>query len=95
MLVNLAWREAERAGIALSLNELMQTLGAIREVTLIYPPAGPKGQPRLLKRLTAMDQTQRDLFELVALEAFAPPVVLQLNGADSRSEQGFCSSRGP
>jgi transposase len=74
MLVNLAWREADRAGIAVSPYELMETLAAIREVTLIYPPAGAKGQPRVLKRLTAMDQTQRDLFELFALEAFAPPV---------------------
>ncbi len=72
MLVNLAWREADRAGIALSPNELMQTLGAIREVTLVYPPAGPRGGPRVLKKLTAMDQTQRDLFDLFGLDAFAP-----------------------
>jgi transposase len=74
MLVNLAWREADRAGLGLSPNEVIETLAAIREVTLVYPPAGPKGQPRVLKKLTTMDQTQRELFELFGLEAFAPPV---------------------
>lgn len=74
MLVNLAWREADRAGISLSPQELLETLAAIREVTLVYPPTGGKGQPRIFKKLTAMDHTQRDLFQLFGLEAFAPAV---------------------
>jgi hypothetical protein len=74
MLVNLAWREADRVGLHLSPNEVLETLAAVREVTLVYPPAGPRGGPRVLKKLTAMDPTQQALFELFGLEVFAPPV---------------------
>jgi len=73
MMVNLAWREVERAGLDLSPHEVMETLAAIRELTLIYPPArGKGGTPRVLKKLTRMDQTQQQLFELFGLDAFAP-----------------------
>src|SRR6267378_2309773 len=72
MLVNLAWREADKAGMGLSPNEVMEALAAIQEVTLIYPPAKGKGNPRILRKLTTMDSAQRDLFELFGLDAFAP-----------------------
>src|SRR5947209_10189694 len=39
MLVNLAWREADRAGMGLSPKEVMEALAAIQETTLIYQPA--------------------------------------------------------
>lgn len=72
MLVNLAWREADKAGMGLSPNEVMEALSAIQEVTLIYPPARGQGKPRILRRLATMDSAQRRLFELFSLEAFAP-----------------------
>src|SRR2546421_702063 len=72
MLVNLAWREADRAGMGLSPNEVMEALAAIQEVTLMYPPAKGQGRPRILRKLTRMDQTQQGLFELFGLDAFAP-----------------------
>jgi transposase len=72
MLVNLAWREADRAGIGLSPNEVMEALAAIQEVTLMYPPAKGQGRPRILRKLTHTDQTQQELFELFGLDAFAP-----------------------
>ena len=62
MLVNLAWREADRAGLGLSPNEVMEALAAIQEVTLIYPPAKGQGKPRILRKLTTMDSAQRDIF---------------------------------
>ncbi|MGH8846693.1 MAG: IS1634 family transposase [Polaromonas sp.] len=74
MLVNLAWREADRAEIDLSPKEVLEALAAIREVTLIYPPAKGKGNPRVLQKLTRMDEVQQRLFELFALDAFAPRV---------------------
>ncbi|MGH2667984.1 MAG: IS1634 family transposase, partial [bacterium] len=70
MLVNLAWREADRAEIDLSPKEVLEALTAIREVTLIYPPAKGKGNPRVLQKLTRMDEVQQRLFELFALDAF-------------------------
>jgi transposase len=72
MLVNLAWREADRAGLGLSPREVLEALAAIREVTLVYPPARGKGNPRVLHKLTAMDHGQRALFELFELGLFAP-----------------------
>ena len=45
---------------------------AIQEVTLMYPPAKGQGRPRILRKLTRMDQTQQGLFELFGLDAFAP-----------------------
>lgn len=74
LLINLAWREANRAGIQVSPRELTESLSAIREVTLIYPPAKGKGPPRVLKKLTRMDPLQQQLFELFQLDAFRPPV---------------------
>lgn len=72
LLVNLAWREADRAGLGLSPREVLEALAGIREVTLVYPPARGKGHPRVLKKLTAMDEVQRRLFELFELDQFAP-----------------------
>ncbi|MCW3034820.1 MAG: Transposase [Actinobacteria bacterium] len=73
MLVNLAWRETDRAGMGLSPAEVMEALAAIQEVTLIYPPAKGQGKPRILRKLTRMDQTQRDLFELFRLDTLCAP----------------------
>jgi len=72
LLVNLAWREADRAGLSLSPREVLEALAAIREVTLVYPPAKGRGNPRVLHKLTAMDQDQRALFNLFGLDLFAP-----------------------
>lgn len=74
LLINLAWREANRAGIKVTPRELTEALSAIREVTLVYPPAKAKGNPRVLKKLTRMDPLQQQLFELFQLDAFRPPV---------------------
>lgn len=72
MLVNLAWREAKRAGLDLSPNEVMDALSAIRETTVLYPPSKGLGKPRVVHKLTRIDQTQQRLFELFELDAFAP-----------------------
>lgn len=74
LLVNLAWREAQRAGLDLSPRELLESLSSIREVTLLYPPAKGSGKPRMFTKLTRMDQTQRKLFDIFELDALAPRV---------------------
>ena len=74
MLVNLAWREAKRAGLDLSPNEVMDALSSIRETTLLYPPSKGHGKPRVLQKLTRMDPIQQQLFELFELDAFAARV---------------------
>lgn len=72
LLVNLAWREADRAGLGLSPREVLEALAAIREVTLVYPPAKGKGNPRVLHKLTHMGPDQQALFSVFGLDLFAP-----------------------
>jgi len=82
MLVNLAWREADRAGMGLSPNEVMEALAAIQETTLIYPPAKGNGRPRILRKLTRMDQTSRSSSSSSVSTPFRPARVLQQNGTE-------------
>jgi transposase len=63
-------QEAERIGIHLSPRELLSSLGGIEETVLLYPSTG--GRPRARRMLTEMDDTQRKLFDLFGLEAYAP-----------------------
>jgi hypothetical protein len=72
ILVNLAWRQARQAGLDLSAEQVLDALTDIRETTLLYPPAGRGGKPRLVRKLTHMDQTQQRLFTLFNLDRWAP-----------------------
>jgi transposase len=75
LIVNLIEREARRAGIELGSKLAMRLLSEIHETTLVYPPAGGKqGRPKLRTRLAEMDDTQRRLFEALALAELAPAV---------------------
>jgi transposase len=72
-LVQLIERELRRAGIELGPKLALRALSEIHETTLIYPPAGGKqGRPRVRTRLAAMDDTQRILFDALALAELAP-----------------------
>ncbi|SFI98857.1 hypothetical protein SAMN05421835_102418 [Amycolatopsis sacchari] len=63
-------READRAGLDLSVRELLDQLAGIGETVLRYPSTG--GRPRTRRVLTARDATQQRLFELFNLGACAP-----------------------
>lgn len=52
-VARLMQREAQRAGIALSVRELLTTLAGIQETVLLYQ--GERGRPRARRMLTAMD----------------------------------------
>lgn len=62
--------EAERAGLDLSVRELFEQLGGIREVVLRYPSTG--GRPRTRRLLTELTEPQRRLFEVFGLAEFLP-----------------------
>lgn len=62
--------EAEQAGLDLSVRELFEQLGGIREVVLRYPSTG--GRPRTRRLLTELTEPQRRLFEVFGLAEFAP-----------------------
>jgi transposase len=63
-------REAERAGVKMSVRELLGTLGGIEETVLIYK--GETGRPRARRMLTEMNATQKRLFDLFGLDVYAP-----------------------
>ncbi|TNC24641.1 IS1634 family transposase [Amycolatopsis alkalitolerans] len=69
-VTHLMRREADRAGLDLSVRELLDQLARIGETVLRYPSTG--GRPRTRRILTARDATQQQLFDLFGLAAYAP-----------------------
>jgi hypothetical protein len=63
-------RETDRAGMHMSVRELLDTLAGIQETVLLYQ--GDRGRPRARRMLTEIDPTQQRLYELFGLDAYAP-----------------------
>jgi transposase len=63
-------RETETAGMHMSVRELLAHLGGIEETVLLYQ--GERGRPRARRTLTEQTPTQRRLYQLFALDAYAP-----------------------
>ncbi|MGV1010669.1 MAG: IS1634 family transposase [Dermatophilaceae bacterium] len=70
-VAHLMRREAQHAGLNLSVRELLDNLSGIEETVLLYP-TGNKGRPRAQRTLTDIDPTQQRLFDLFGLTAYAP-----------------------
>jgi transposase len=70
MVAKLMAREADRAGVHLSVAALLQSLAGIEETVLLYQ--GERGRPRARRMLTEMEPQQRRLYELFGLERYAP-----------------------
>ena len=70
MTARLMVREADHAGMHLSVRELLSSLAGIEETLLLYQ--GERGRPRARRMLTDMDPTQRRLYDLFGLNAYAP-----------------------
>jgi transposase len=69
-IARLMCREAAKAGLDMSVRELLAALGEIQETLLLYQ--GERGRPRARRMLTEMDPTQERLFDLFGLAAHAP-----------------------
>ncbi len=69
MAARLMVREAERAGMHMSVRELLGTLAGIEETVLLYQ--GERGRPRARRVTTEMDATQQRLYQLFGLGAYA------------------------
>jgi hypothetical protein len=67
MLCGLLRRELDRRGIPRSLPALLEELGQIREVCVIYPAAEPGAEPTLQLTLTELTAEQRALYEALDL----------------------------
>ena len=63
-------REAERAGLHMSVRELLEHLGGIQETVLLYQ--GERGRPRARRVTTEMDATQKRLYDIFGLASYAP-----------------------
>jgi hypothetical protein len=72
-VTHLMRREADRAGLDVSVRELMDKLAGIEETVLTYPSTG--GRPRSHRLLTDLDPTQELLYSLFTLSTYAPPTL--------------------
>lgn len=70
MVARLMVREAEHAGMHMSVRELLDHLADIQETLLLCQ--GERGRPRARRMLTEIDPTQRRLYDLFGLDAYAP-----------------------
>ena len=70
IVAKLMVREADRAGMHMSVRELLATLAGIEETVLLYQ--GPFGRPRAKRMLTDIEPTAQRLYELFGLDAYAP-----------------------
>ncbi|MBA2769090.1 MAG: IS1634 family transposase [Sporichthyaceae bacterium] len=70
-IAHLMRREAEQAGLHMSVRELLATLAGIQETVLLHHD-GAKGRPRAQRILTDMDPTQRRLADLFTIDRYAP-----------------------
>ena len=70
MIARLMRRQAEHAGISISVTELLDTLAGIQETVLLYQ--GDRGRPRARRMLTEIDPTQQRLYDLFDLDTYAP-----------------------
>lgn len=70
-IAHLMRREAEHAGLHLSVRELLATLAGIEETVLLYHDGG-KGRPRARRMLTDTNPTQQRLADLFGIDRYAP-----------------------
>jgi len=69
-IAHLMRREAEHAGMHLSVRDMLDQLAGIEETVLIYPSTG--GRPKARRMLTETTQTQDQLSEIFELTKWAP-----------------------
>ena len=70
LVARLMVREADRAGVHMSVRELLDTLAGIEETVLLYQ--GERGRPRARRMLTEMDPAAQRLYNLFGLDTYAP-----------------------
>jgi len=72
MLVSLLRRELHRKGIDLSIPRIIELLGGIKEVTMLFPPEDrPDKEPVTKTSITALDADQRELYDALELKRYA------------------------
>ena len=70
-LTSLLYREANKAGLDISLEKMMAELSGIMEVAILYPaPRKGKAVPKPTITISSMNEIQKRLFEIFSLERF-------------------------
>ena len=70
-IAHLMRRQADRAGLHLSVREMLATLAGIGETVLLFHDGG-KGRPRARRMLTDQTDLQRELADLFGIDQYAP-----------------------
>ncbi len=70
LVARLMVREADHAGMHMSVRELLDSLADIQETLMLYQ--GERGRPRARRMLTEIDPTQQRLYDLFGLDSYAP-----------------------
>jgi transposase len=70
-IAHLMRREAEHAGLHLSVRHLLGQLAAIGETVLIYPSSG--GRPKARRKTTELTGDQQTLYDIFDLSRWEPP----------------------
>jgi transposase len=72
LLCSLLRRELQRRGIDQSIERILEELGRIREVGVIYPAAGDEPSPKMQMTMSRLTEDQRLLYEALDLGRYAP-----------------------
>jgi transposase len=70
MLCSLLRRQLHRKGIDRSIADLLDALGKIREVGVVYPPQGKKKTPTIQMTISEMSEDQRCLYDALDLQQY-------------------------
>lgn len=73
LLISLLTREMHRRAIPLSSTALLDSLGQIREVGVLYPPTQKQHAPRLATTVSSLSPEQRTLYETLGLARHLTP----------------------
>ena len=70
MLCSLLRRELQHQGIDLSIPALLEELGKIREVGVVYPPRDKRRSPTIKMTLSKLSEQQQKLYDTLDLERY-------------------------
>lgn len=73
MLCSLLRRELHKRGVDRSIGDLLDELGRVREVGVVYPTGGRKQTPIIKTTVSEMSEEQRGLFDALALGRYLTP----------------------
>lgn len=70
MLCSLLRRELHRSGIERSIPDILEELGRIKEIGVVYPPPDESSPPSIEMTLASMSGGQKELYEALDLERY-------------------------